>query len=58
VIQRQIAVEFRCIGTRQAIISAAGDCAPEKSELMAVCGLHVAPSAAELGATVAKVLGS
>jgi len=51
-------VEFRCIGTRQAIISAAGDCAPEKSELMAVCGLHVAPSAAELGATVAKVLGS
>jgi malate-CoA ligase subunit alpha len=48
----------RRMGHAGAIISAAGDSAPEKSELMHSLGLHVAPSAAELGATVAKVLGA
>jgi len=32
--------------------------AAEKSEFMRSCGLHVAPSAAELGASVAKGLSS
>jgi malate-CoA ligase subunit alpha len=47
----------RRMGHAGAIISAAGDSAAEKSELMRSYGLHVAPSAAELGATVARVLG-
>jgi malate-CoA ligase subunit alpha len=47
----------RRMGHAGAIISAAGDSASEKSELMRSYGLHVAPSAAELGATVARVLG-
>ncbi|HEY5102547.1 MAG TPA: succinate--CoA ligase subunit alpha, partial [Steroidobacteraceae bacterium] len=46
----------RRMGHAGAIISAAGDSATEKSELLRSCGLHVAPSAAELGSTVAKVL--
>jgi malate-CoA ligase subunit alpha len=48
----------RRMGHAGAIISAAGDSATEKSEFMRSCGLHVAPSAAELGASVAKVLAS
>jgi malate-CoA ligase subunit alpha len=48
----------RRMGHAGAIISAAGDSAPEKSELMRSCGLHVAPSAAELGSSVARVLAS
>ena len=48
----------RRMGHAGAIISAAGDSAAEKSELMRSYGLHVAPSAAELGATVAHVLGA
>jgi malate-CoA ligase subunit alpha len=44
------------MGHAGAIISAAGDSAVEKSGLMRSLGLHVAPSAAELGSTVAKVL--
>jgi len=48
----------RRMGHAGAIISAAGDSATEKSELLRSFGLHVAPSAAELGATVAKVLAS
>ncbi|MFI4889322.1 MAG: succinate--CoA ligase subunit alpha [Steroidobacterales bacterium] len=47
----------RRMGHAGAIISVAGDSAAEKSELMRSYGLHVAPSAAELGATVARVLG-
>jgi malate-CoA ligase subunit alpha len=47
----------RRMGHAGAIISMAGDSAAEKSELMRSYGLHIAPSAAELGATVARVLG-
>ncbi len=47
----------RRMGHAGAIISAAGDSAAEKSEIMRSFGLHVAPSASELGATVARVLG-
>ncbi len=46
----------RRMGHAGAIIAAAGDSATEKSGLMRSFGLHVAPSAAELGSTVAKVL--
>jgi malate-CoA ligase subunit alpha len=47
----------RRMGHAGAIISVAGDSAAEKSELMRSYGLHIAPSAAELGSTVARVLG-
>jgi malate-CoA ligase subunit alpha len=46
----------RRMGHAGAIISAEGDTAAEKSEIMMSLGLKVAPSAAELGATVAKAL--
>ena len=46
----------RRMGHAGAIISAQGDTAAEKSEIMRSHGLHVAPSAAELGATVARAL--
>ncbi len=46
----------RRMGHAGAIISAAGDTAAEKAEIMRAHGLFVAPSAAELGATVAKAL--
>ena len=46
----------RRMGHAGAIISAAGDSAAEKSELMRSFGLHVAPSAAMLGHTVARAL--
>jgi malate-CoA ligase subunit alpha len=48
----------RRMGHAGAIISAAGDTAAEKAEIMASYGLFVAPSAAELGLTVAKALAS
>jgi malate-CoA ligase subunit alpha len=48
----------RRMGHAGAIISAAGDSAAEKSELMRGLGLHIAPSAAELGSTVAAVLAA
>ncbi len=48
----------RRMGHAGAIISAAGDTAAEKSEIMASFGLFVSPSAAELGATVARALAS
>jgi malate-CoA ligase subunit alpha len=48
----------RRMGHAGAIISAAGDTAAEKSEIMAAYGLFVAPSAAELGTTVARALAS
>jgi malate-CoA ligase subunit alpha len=44
------------MGHAGAIISTAGDSAPEKAEIMKSFGLTVAPSASELGATVAEVL--
>lgn len=47
----------RRMGHAGAIISAEGDTAAEKTEIMRSFGLHVAPSAAELGTTVARALG-
>ena len=47
----------RRMGHAGAIISAFGDTAAEKAEVMRSAGLTVAPSAAELGSTVASVLG-
>jgi malate-CoA ligase subunit alpha len=44
------------MGHAGAIISAAGDTAAEKAEIMRSFGLLVAPSAAELGSTVAQAL--
>ena len=46
----------RRMGHAGAIISAEGDSAAEKAEIMKSYGLMVAPSAAELGATVALAL--
>lgn len=46
----------RRMGHAGAIISAAGDSAAEKSEIMRSFGLSVAPSAGELGNTVATLL--
>jgi malate-CoA ligase subunit alpha len=46
----------RRMGHAGAIISAEGDSAAEKSEIMKSYGLRVAPSAAELGSTVALAL--
>jgi malate-CoA ligase subunit alpha len=46
----------RRMGHAGAIISAAGDTAGEKAEIMRARGLLVAPSAAELGSTVAQAL--
>jgi malate-CoA ligase subunit alpha len=48
----------RRMGHAGAIISAEGDTAAEKTEIMRSQGLHVAPSAAQLGSTVARVLSS
>jgi malate-CoA ligase subunit alpha len=47
----------RRMGHAGAIISAAGDSAAEKTEIMKSYGLTVAPNPAEFGTTVAKVLG-
>jgi malate-CoA ligase subunit alpha len=46
----------RRMGHAGAIISAAGDSAAEKAEIMKSYGLFVAPSASELGSTVAAAL--
>jgi malate-CoA ligase subunit alpha len=46
----------RRMGHAGAIISAEGDTAAEKAEIMKSYGLFVAPSAAELGSTVALAL--
>ena len=46
----------RRMGHAGAIISAEGDTAAEKADVMRSFGLHVASSAAELGSTVAKAL--
>ncbi len=47
----------RRMGHAGAIISAEGDSAAEKAEIMRAHGLRVAPSASELGSTVAEALG-
>jgi malate-CoA ligase subunit alpha len=46
----------RRMGHAGAIISTAGDSAVEKAEIMKSYGLTVAPSASELGSTIAEVL--
>jgi malate-CoA ligase subunit alpha len=46
----------RRMGHAGAIISASGDSAAEKAEIMRSYGLLVAPSAAALGATVGQAL--
>jgi malate-CoA ligase subunit alpha len=46
----------RRMGHAGAIISAYGDTAAEKHEIMRSAGLIVAPSPAELGATVAEAM--
>jgi malate-CoA ligase subunit alpha len=46
----------RRMGHAGAIISAFGDTAAEKAEIMRSAGLTVAPSPAELGSTVAQAL--
>jgi malate-CoA ligase subunit alpha len=46
----------RRMGHAGAIISTSGDSAAEKAETMRSYGLTVAPSASELGSTVAEVL--
>jgi len=46
----------RRMGHAGAIISAEGDSAAEKADIMRSFGLHVAATAAELGSTVAKAL--
>jgi len=48
----------RRMGHAGAIISATGDSAGEKAEIMKSFGLTVAPSPSELGAAMAKVLSS
>jgi malate-CoA ligase subunit alpha len=47
----------RRMGHAGAIVSTSGDSAAEKAEIMRSYGLMVAPSASQLGATVAAVLG-
>ena len=44
------------MGHAGAIISAAGDSAAEKTEIMRSYGLTVAPSPAELGSTMMQVM--
>ena len=46
----------RRMGHAGAIISAAGDSAAEKAEIMRACGLTVAPNPSEFGSTMARVL--
>jgi malate-CoA ligase subunit alpha len=46
------------MGHAGAIISAAGDSAAEKAEIMRSCGLTVAPNPSEFGSAVASVLGA
>ncbi len=48
----------RRMGHAGAIISTAGDSATEKTDIMRSHGLHIAPSAAALGHTVARALAS
>lgn len=52
------APQGRRMGHAGAIISAFGDSAAEKSEIMRTAGLMVAPSPSELGSSVAKALAA
>jgi malate-CoA ligase subunit alpha len=46
----------RKMGHAGAIISAFGESAPEKVEILKACGVTIAPTPSEMGATVAKVV--
>jgi malate-CoA ligase subunit alpha len=46
------------MGHAGAIISAFGESAPEKVEILKNCGVTIAPTPSEMGATVSKVLSS
>ena len=48
----------RKMGHAGAIISAFGESAPEKVEILKGCGVTIAPTPSEMGATIAKVLNS
>ena len=41
-----------------AIVSAAGESAQEKVEILRACGITVAPDPSSMGTTVAEVLGT
>jgi len=53
----QTAPKGRTMGHAGAIVGGADDTAEAKMRIMAECGIHVVQSPAEIGATVAKVLG-
>ena len=53
----QTAPKGRRMGHAGAIIGGKGDTAAAKMEIMAKCGIHVVQSPADIGATVAKVIG-
>jgi malate-CoA ligase subunit alpha len=46
------------MGHAGAIISAFGESAPEKVEILKGCGVTIAPTPSEMGSTLAGVLGS
>jgi malate-CoA ligase subunit alpha len=48
----------RRMGHAGAIVSAAGESAQEKVEILRSCGITVAPSPSSMGSTVAQVLGA
>jgi len=48
----------RRMGHAGAIVSAFGESAAEKVEILQGCGVTIAPTPSEMGSTVAKVLGS
>jgi malate-CoA ligase subunit alpha len=48
----------RRMGHAGAIVSAAGESAQEKVEILRACGITVAPSPSSMGTTVAEVLGA
>ena len=47
----------RRMGHAGAIVTAFGESAQEKAELLRDCGAHIAPNPSEMGATVARALG-
>jgi succinyl-CoA synthetase alpha subunit len=53
----QTAPKGRKMGHAGAIVGGADDTAEAKMRIMAACGIHVVASPAQIGATVAKVLG-
>ncbi len=48
----------RRMGHAGAIVSAFGEAAAEKVDILKDCGVNIAPTPSEMGSTVQKVLGS